>query len=321
VRARLTPAAIRKATAAAGADRTTLWDAALPGFGLMVTARGHRSYVVQYRSGRISRRLTLKSGLSLTEARREARAVLGAVAKGRDPLQEARDAKAAKSSTLKFIAEEYLAREGKKLRSSEYKRAVLRRYIYQRFGSRPIDSIKRSEIVRLLDKVEDENGPTAAEHTLAVLRRIMNWYAGRSDDFRSPIVRGMSRIKPKERARQRVLSDDELRVVWHAAEASGAAYGHMLRFIILTATRLREAASITRGELNTNGDEWLIPAARYKNKREHLIPLSTAAQNTSLCDPRDRPQGLDIQHKRRYADFWLFQIQAAIRRQGTARAA
>ena len=52
MRTKLTPTFIGKAQAAPGVERTTFWDAALPGFGLMVTAAGHRSYVVQYRSGR-----------------------------------------------------------------------------------------------------------------------------------------------------------------------------------------------------------------------------------------------------------------------------
>ena len=280
MRQKLTPKFIHKAKPPPGAERMTFWDAAMPGFGLMVTARGSKSYVVQYRAGRTSRRVTLKSGLSLTEAKREAKAVLGAVARGGDPLHEARTAKAAEAHSLKAVAEEYLAREGKNLRSSTLgdKRDVFRLHIYPRFASRPIDSIKRSEIVRLLDKVEDENGPVACQHVLATLRRLMNWYAGRSDDFRSPIVRGMGRIKPKELARKRVLTDDELRAVWRAAEATPTAYGHLVKFIILTATRLREASDMTRAELNASGTEWLIPARRYKGKHDHLVPLSAAAQ-------------------------------------------
>ena len=279
MRQKLTPAFIGKATAAPGAERTTFWDAALPGFGLMVTASGHRSYVVQYRAGRTSRRVTLKNGLSLIEAKREAKAVLGAVAKGRDPLQEARVARAAELNSLRSVAEEYLAREGRNLRGRTLrgKHDTFRLHVYPRFASRPIDSIKRSEIVRLLDKIEDENGATAAQHVLAALRRMMNWYAGRSDDFRSPIVRGMSRIKPKERARQRVLTDEELRAVWRAADTFGP-YGRMLQFVLLTATRLREASLMTRDELAADGSEWLIPAARYKGKHDHLVPLSGAAK-------------------------------------------
>jgi hypothetical protein len=53
-----------------------------------------------------------------------------------------------------------------------------------------------------------------ADRTLAVIRKIMNWHASRSDDFRSPIVRGMAQTKSSERARERIFSDDELRAVW-----------------------------------------------------------------------------------------------------------
>ena len=293
MRTKLTPAFINKATTAPGAARTTYWDAALPGFGLMVTANGHRSYVVQYRSGRISRRLTLKNGLSLTDARREAKAVLGAVAKGGDPLQEARDERAAEANTLKSVVEEYLAREAKNLRSRTLggKLDVFRLHMFPRFGSRQIDSIKRSEIVRLLDKVEDTSGPTAAHHTLAALRRVMNWFSGRSDDFRSPIVRSMARIKPSERARQRVLSNLELWAVWQAAQTSATAYDDLVKFILLTATRLREAALMTRAEISADGTEWLIPAARYKSKHDHLIPLSQAAQDVLAAIPVIGRQG------------------------------
>jgi hypothetical protein len=286
MRAKLTPTFIAKAKAEPSAERTTYWDAALPGFGLMVTGNGHRSFVVNYRAQGISRRVTLKNGLSLNEARREARGILGDVARGGDPLQEAREARAAQSNTLKFVADEYLKREGKNLRGRTLagKNDVFRLHIFPRLASRQIDSIKRSEIVRLLDRVEDQSGPTAAQHTLAALRRMMNWYAGRSDDFRSPIVRGMARIKPKERARQRILSDDELRAVWRAA-TSETAYGYLIKIILLTAARLREAALMTRSELSADGSEWLIPAARYKSKHDHLIPLSKAAQDVLAAIP------------------------------------
>ena len=185
-----------------------------------------------------------KRGLSLEAARKQARGVIGAVAKDRDPLAERRKEKVEATNTLKSIAEEYLTRESGRLRSIDQRRSCLERLVYPKFGSRQIDSIRRSEIVRLLDKIEEENGPVMADHTLAVLRRLFTWHAGRSDDFRSPIVRGMARTSPKERARQRVLTDDELRAVWKAAEASQSPFGSMVRFIVLTATRRNEAARL-----------------------------------------------------------------------------
>ena len=92
MRHRLTPAFAAKAAAASGAARTTYWGAAMPGFGLMVTANGHRSYVVQYRAAGRSRRMHLKQGLTLRAARKETKGILGAVAKCADPLSERRKA-------------------------------------------------------------------------------------------------------------------------------------------------------------------------------------------------------------------------------------
>jgi Arm DNA-binding domain len=74
-------------------DRTIYWDESLPGFGLMVLPSGHRSWIVQYRSKRVSRRATLKGVLPLDKARKQAMAILVKVADGGDPVLEERRAK------------------------------------------------------------------------------------------------------------------------------------------------------------------------------------------------------------------------------------
>jgi integrase len=146
--------------------------------------------------------------------------------------------------------------------------------VYPRLGDRPITEVRRSDVVRLLDMIEDENGPVMADHALAYLRRVFNWHASRSDEFLSPIVRGMARTKPKERARERVLSDDELRIVWAVAERPGI-FGRFVRFVLLTASRLREAAKMERSEIDKA--DWTLPAARNKTKVDLVRPLSRAA--------------------------------------------
>jgi len=228
--------------------------------------------------------MTFPFKMGLEKARKEAKKALGGVASGGDPLQERRKAEALAENTLQSICEEYLRRDGKKLRIRDRIEATLQRLVYPKLAARQMDAVTRSEIVRLLDKIEDEHGPVMADQVLAYVRRIMNWHAARSDNFRSPIVRGMARTKPMELARKRILNDDELRAVWKAAETFPGPFGYMVRFILLTATRRNEAAHMADIELS-NGD-WIIPGTRYKTKLDHVIPLSPAARDLLAQIPR-----------------------------------
>jgi integrase len=271
---KLTSAFMKTATAN-GKEREVYWDAALPSFGLMVTERGAKSYVVQYRHNGRSRRYTIgvANNLDLDAARKRARAVLGQVAQGQDPVTEKKRAASAGRNTLRAICEAYLAREGKNLRSADNRRSALERLVYPKLGDRQINAIGRRDIVHLLDKIEDEKGPDAANSTLAFTRAIFNWHATRDDDFVSPIVKGMAR--QTNGARERVLSDDELKTVWLAAEKMDPPWGHYVRFLLLTACRRNEAAQMTWSEVK--GDLWTIPAERYKSDHDTTLPLSKAA--------------------------------------------
>jgi integrase len=176
-----------------------------------------------------------------------------------------------KTETFRAICEEYLRRA--KVRTKSERARTLERLVYPSLGSRPIDDIRRSEIVRLLDGIEDASGPVMADRTLALIRKIMNWHATRSDDFRSPIVKGMARTKPNERARERTLTDDEIRALWRASKG---VFGRFVQFLLLTGARRGEAAQMQRSELD-EGD-WTLPAARNKTKVDLVRPLSKAAQ-------------------------------------------
>ena len=274
MRAKLTPAFVQKARAEAGAERTLFWDADMPGFGLVVTTSGHRSFIVQYRAGGRSRRMTIDGVLGLAAARKRARALLGEVAKDRDPLLERRNAISLAEDTFKSITEAYFAREGKKLRTAVARQATLEKLVYPLIGAQPISAIRRSDVVRLLDRIEDENGPVQADRTLAYIRKIMNWHASRSDEFRSPIVRGMTRTIGKERARARILADDELRAIWKAADAIPGPFGAFLKLLLLTGARRTEASNMMWSEISAA--DWTLPAARNKVKVDLIRPLSAA---------------------------------------------
>jgi integrase len=164
---------------------------------------------------------------------------------------------------MRSVVDEYFSREGSKLRSAQARRSTFDRLVLPVLGDRPISDIRRSEIVRLLDDIEDDRGPRAAGVTFAYLSKLFNWHSSRDDDFRSPLVRGMA--KQNGKARDRILSDEELRSVWSAADQAGV-FGRYIQFLLLTAVRRNEAALMTRAELA--GGVWTIPASRMKGKVE-----------------------------------------------------
>jgi integrase len=209
--------------------------------------------------------------ISLADARDKARAWHKLISTGVDPAKAQAEAIA---NTFQAICEEYMAREGGKLRTAEERRQTLERLVYQTLGTKPISEIRRSDIVRLLDKIQDGRGAAMADKVLGIVRKVMNWHASRSDDFRSPIVRGMAR--DAKVARDRILTDDELRSIWRASE--GSAFGAYVRFLLLTAARRSEAAGMEWAEI-VSGD-WTLPAARNKTAQDLLRPLSQAALAT-----------------------------------------
>jgi integrase len=272
MRTKLNQEFVRTAKASDRAERTLYWDQAMPGFGLMVTDAGAKSFVVQYRHDGVSRRMKLGDNLTVDEARKLARKRLSEVDHGHDPLKEKRKKQEAARNSLRSIVEEYQRREGGRLRTAEWRMDALKRHVLPTLGSKHIEEIKRSDIVRLLDNVEDR-GPVMANKVLGILSRIFNWYAARSDDFRSPLIRGMAR--GKKQPRDRVLTDDEIGAVWRATESSTGPFPALVRFLLLTAARRSEAAEMRWTELA--GRDWTLPRERNKTGLELVRPLSDAA--------------------------------------------
>jgi integrase len=80
----------------------------------------------------------------------------------------------------------------------------------------------------------------------------------------------MARTKSKERARERILSDDEIRLIWR--QLSGT-FGAFVKVLLLTGQRRSEVATMRRSEIDKDG-VWIIPPEKYKTKRAQVVPLS-----------------------------------------------
>lgn len=152
--------------------------------------------------------------INLEEARWLNAMVRRQVANGIDPKRQNRK-HALAEFTVRSVSEEYLKRHGylRSLRGRVYDLGLINAAL----GSRPIASVRVSDLVRLGDKIEEGHGAAAADRVRASWQTLANWHAGRVDDFRPPGVRrGAKRNKAEPRSR--VLSDDEVRRVWLAAE-------------------------------------------------------------------------------------------------------
>jgi integrase len=303
----LTPIGI--AALKARAQRYEISDPGCLGLRVVVFPSKRKSFVVRYRFRGLQRKLTLgpvllhrsngeaepadapqlDTPLSLAAARELATKALRQARSGADPCAaKARvraEERAAESDTLAAIAAEFLRREGGRLRTLNQRKADLDLLCASVLGRLPVAEIKRGQYFRQLDHIADHNGPVRSDRCLSALRTLLSWHASRSD-FISPLGRGGRRTSIRERARTRVLSDDELRKVWIAAEQDKGPFGPFVMFTLLSGARRSESAGLQRrSELSPDGTTWTIPASRYKSKRAVTLPLSAAAQKIIAAMP------------------------------------
>ena len=263
-------------------------DSEIRGFLVRRLDSGAASYAYRYRVKGTNLQRLISLGMhgviTADQARNLAKKRAGEVADGGDPKGEREETRAeakreqlAEENSVEKILDKFEARYSSKLRSGDQIERAFRVYVRPRIGTKAIYDLKRRDIVEMLDAIEDENGPVMADRVLAHVRKAFNWWMVQDEEFKSPIVRGMARTKPAERKRRRILADDELRDVWAALDVmeGPGCYRAYVRNLLLTMTRRNESSDMTSTELN--GDVWLIPAARYKNKQDHAVPMSAMA--------------------------------------------
>ena len=285
-RKKLTDAAVKRLKAP-DIGRVEYWDAMLPGFGLRITDKGAKSWVVMYRMGGRLRRLTLGSypAISLKDARREAGKAMRDVAQGNDPATMKAIARRQRADTFEEIAEEFIERYVKRnTRSWKATESILKRNVISAWGVRPIGEISRRDVIEALDKVMDRGEPYAANRLLAAVRKLFNWALERDIIETSPVAN--IKAPGREVQRERVLSEGEIKTLWEACERAGYPYGPLVKMLLLTAQRRDEVATMRWSDIEPEAKLWTIPREHTKADRAHEVPLSPLALEILEALPR-----------------------------------
>jgi integrase len=252
-------------------------DDTLPGFVVRRLPSGRLTYGYRFTKDGRRKWLAIGIGIPPEAARKAAAAHAGAVAKDQDPMTERQQRRLRNlaARTLDEVLDAYVKEKvTRRLRTEKEIVSLFDRHVRPILGTRPVNEIRRLEIVEMLDGIAALTSARAADKTLGVLRAALNWHATRDDDFRSPIVNGMARLTLKELSRDRILSDDEIRSVWAACDyATPKAYGRIVQSLLLSAARLNEIACLHWSEID--GEMAVIPAERVKTKTEHVVPLTS----------------------------------------------
>jgi len=250
-------------------------DKELRGFVVRCLPSGRLSYGYRFTKDGRRRWLAIGVGIAPDVARKAAQGHAGQVAKDHDPLteREQRRRKALAARTLNDILDAFVSDRVKGLRTEKELISLLNRLVRPKLGTRPIDAIKRLEIVELLDQIAADKSARTADKVLSVMGTCFRWHATRDDEFRSPIVPGMARLTLGDLTRDRILSDDEIRVLWSALdETTPDAYVRIVRTLLLSACRRKEIGGLQWPELED--DIAIIPGSRTKPKIEHVLPVT-----------------------------------------------
>ncbi|MEE2527112.1 tyrosine-type recombinase/integrase [Hyphobacterium sp. HN65] len=247
---------------------------------LRVTPKGAKTWSFLYYKPGSGRRCRLLIGhypaLLPEDARKAVREAKRLLDRGDDPATQ----KINRASLRSFadLANLYMERHSRPLKRSWARdQEYLDRDILPAIGELRIDRITRSDVLSVIDRIEERRARTQAERVYACLRGIFRW--GLSQDYinRDPTA-GIKR-RPRMLSRTRYLTLDEIHRLWWGMEEGGfqASTKLALKLALITGQRIGEVCGIRLDELDLARACWVIPGARTKNRLEHEVPLSDLA--------------------------------------------
>ncbi|QOZ34436.1 site-specific integrase [Bradyrhizobium sp. CCBAU 53421] len=261
-------------------------DTDIDGFMARRLPTGAITYGFRYRiKGKPQRWISLgvhgRSHYTAERARKDARALAVRVENREDPYNDDKAKQVAeaavrdkKKNTLNAVLDSYLVEWVRpKLRSATAIEKMFKNHIRPAVGSTPISELDRDHIHVMLKSVAKSAGEVARDRVFANLRAALNWYEGQNSKYKSPIISKM--VRSASKARERTLSDDEIRTLWTALQSDKVpvAFADLVRSLLYTGQRRSDIAQMHDREIEGE-NELIIPAGRYKNQGTHYVYLT-----------------------------------------------
>lgn len=292
------------------AARREIADAKMDGLALVLEPSGTRRWTYRYRYGKRPRRISLGTWpvVNLAKARARAESAVHALERGDDPGVTLFGPKRAQhlatvdrdafGVVLRRFMQDHAIPNTRGWREAARLMGLavvedgkgpptfedIPGRLAARWAEKLIGSITGRDIIDVIDATRARGAPIVANRELSAMRKLFSWAVGKRIIDANPAA-GIP-APSKETQRDRVLSDDELRLIWTAADGEGFPFGDIVKLLVLTAQRRIEVAAAPWAEFDLKAATWLLPGARTKNGRPHLVPLSDAALGVLADLPR-----------------------------------
>jgi integrase len=269
---------VRKLQSLKGASSGQIdyWDQSFPRFGVRVSRLGRKSWVVFYRYNGRARRLTLGTcpPTDLAKARELAQDALSKVRDGHDPAREQQQTR--REGTFDELCADYMKRHAKPNKKSwRQDQWLIDSQLLPHWRHVKARDIGTLDVLALVEAVADRGAKVLANRTLALISKIFAFAIPRGFRADHP-CRGLSR-PTKERGRDRVLSDEEIKTIWDTLETEDPFVRALFQLRFLTAQRGGEIRRMRWADVDLRRGEWVIPADDAKNGVAHWVPLNQQA--------------------------------------------
>ena len=257
-----------------GKSEFTHFDSDIGGFGLRIRKSGSRSWIYQYDFAGRTKRVTIGavSAIDAAKARQIASELHARVRLGEDVAAVKADSQARAGETFGAAIKPYLTWQHARVRASSLRH--LERHLLVNLKALhhlPLTAVDRRAIASQLTRMA--GSPSQANRTRSTLTSFLNWAMREGLIESNPAI---ATNKYPEQARDRVLTNAELRALWLALPEGD--FGDIVRILTLTGQRAREIADLQWSEVNFDKGAIELPPHRTKNRRKHTIPMSGAVR-------------------------------------------